>query len=535
MALATVTHSVTHLDQPPDQQQQQQLLQQQQLTRKTSLIRSLKHRRTSSNGSTSTPSSLNKFNFFKKDGVDSKTHSRKVSESSIHSLNGTAFSTPPLVNRNSFNGSFARADVIDEDKVPGFEFVNEPSNLGIAGIKAEISSLMSTKSELETGLITLKVERSQLEESLRKLSKQVTFEESKLNELHKQVAELQGTKARLTEENNQLREQNRHYKLTRSSSIETDSSSPLNKPTDLAESVTTLGESTTSNEDEQSHKATRLRFWRRQKNLVTTNAPVATIPESAQSSTSSVPSSFSAQGLRISQPVSNSVSGSKFHRSISTNILDSFLGDHQQSHDLFSSTIQARADYEGTKVPFIITKCISVVELRGLESEGIYRISGGNSTIVAIETAFANLAPGVTEDKKLEELMSGDINAVTSALKRYLRKLNDPIIPFGLYDEFIRVSTSNPRERRAQELKKVIYKLPRANRHTLWLLCNHLKLVSSMQNVNRMGFKNLAVVFAPTLARDSTGEREMTDMGARNDSTECLLTECEEVFAGYSG
>ncbi|RLV93218.1 Rho-type GTPase-activating protein 1 [Spathaspora sp. JA1] len=526
---SATSQSVTNLEQQEDKPQQ--------ITRKSSLIRSLKHRRTSSNGST------NKFNFFKKDNSEPKTHSRNMSESSIHSdMGGGAFITPPLNNRNSFTGlPLGKSHVIAENKIPGFEIIKDKNDLGLSALKTEILALVSSKQDLENDLMNLKIEKVHLEEQVKKLLKQTTVEESRLDELHKQVGDLQTAKMKLTDENNQLRDHNKHLKLTRSSSLETDnSSSPLHKATDLSESVSALAEVYTE-EEQQTHKATRLKFWRRQKNLVTTsNSVVSTIPESAQTSATSIPSSFSSQTLRINNNQSNNnSSGSKFHRSISNNILDSFLGEpqqlQQQNHEGFSTTIQARADYEGKKTPFIITRCIAEVENRGLESEGIYRISGGNSAIVAIETAFASLSPGITEDKKLQELISGDINAVTSALKRYLRKLSEPIIPYTLYEDYIRVSSANPRERRAQEMRKVIQKLPSANKYTLWLLCNHLKLVNSKQNINRMGFKNLSVVFAPTLVRDVTGEREISDMGFRNDSTECLLSESEEVFAGFMG
>lgn len=62
------------------------------------------------------------------------------------------------------------------------------------------------------------------------------------------------------------------------------------------------------------------------------------------------------------------------------------------------------------------------------------------------------------------------------------------------------------------------------------MIVKHLELVNSMKDVNKMGYKNLSVVFAPTLARDQSGEREMTDMGFRNDTTELLLSESSQIF-----
>lgn len=249
-------------------------------------------------------------------------------------------------------------------------------------------------------------------------------------------------------------------------------------------------------------------------------------------------------------------------KSRSTNILDSFLagnsahnspnGNHHETNDpillteidsapLFNSSILKRAEYENEKVPLIITKCIAEVEKRGLDVEGIYRISGGNSAIVAIENAFADLPPNSTKDekqmRKLEDAIGGDVNAVTSALKRYLRKLPDPLLPYAYYDEFIKVALSisaSKQDKRISELKlKVINKLPPTNKHVLFLICKHLDLINSYASVNRMNFKNLSVVFAPTLVRDETGEKEMIHMGYRNDITELMLTNYQKLFYDY--
>lgn len=134
----------------------------------------------------------------------------------------------------------------------------------------------------------------------------------------------------------------------------------------------------------------------------------------------------------------------------------------------------------------------------------------------------------------MNELLDGDIHAVTSALKRYLRKLPDPVIPRAHYDEFIRIAHSQQnKESRLDSLASLIAKLPTANKSVLHILCQHLHKVAALQEINRMGVKNLSVVFAPTLARDETGEREMVDMGNRNDMTELLLTEFNRVFRQF--
>lgn len=42
--------------------------------------------------------------------------------------------------------------------------------------------------------------------------------------------------------------------------------------------------------------------------------------------------------------------------------------------------------------------------------------------------------------------------------------------------------------------------------------------------------KNLAVVFAPTIMRDTSLEREMSDMHAKNNAIEFVIENSDEIF-----
>ena len=47
-----------------------------------------------------------------------------------------------------------------------------------------------------------------------------------------------------------------------------------------------------------------------------------------------------------------------------------------------------------------------------------------------------------------------------------------------------------------------------------------------------MTTKNLAVVFAPTIMRDSSLEREMTDMHAKNSAIQFMIENNKSIFNG---
>lgn len=53
-----------------------------------------------------------------------------------------------------------------------------------------------------------------------------------------------------------------------------------------------------------------------------------------------------------------------------------------------------------------------------------------------------------------------------------------------------------------------------------------------LQNLTglQMTPKNLAVVFAPTIMRDTSLEREMTDMHAKNSAVQYVIENSHEIF-----
>lgn len=193
---------------------------------------------------------------------------------------------------------------------------------------------------------------------------------------------------------------------------------------------------------------------------------------------------------------------------------------------LMGNSIENRIEYEGTKIPFIVTRCIQEVEERGIDMEGIYRKSGGRSQVSSIEEAFENMPPNSVGDD-FNEILSGDISGVTSALKQYLRHLPNPLIPYEHYDSFVEASKSCS----DSNLRQVINALPQAYKECLTFVIHHLAKVAQHSEVNLMTTRNLAVVFAPTLVRHTNGEREILDMQPRNDGTQMLIEKYSTIFS----
>lgn len=98
---------------------------------------------------------------------------------------------------------------------------------------------------------------------------------------------------------------------------------------------------------------------------------------------------------------------------------------------LFGSDLSARCEFEKNMIPGVVMRCISEVELRGMDVEGVYRKSGGSSQVNQVRSGFEAKADFDISDPDL------DIHSITSALKNYFRRLPVPLITFDVYDQFL--------------------------------------------------------------------------------------------------
>ncbi|KAI0893861.1 RhoGAP-domain-containing protein [Annulohypoxylon nitens] len=191
---------------------------------------------------------------------------------------------------------------------------------------------------------------------------------------------------------------------------------------------------------------------------------------------------------------------------------------------LFGSDLSERADYERRQIPCVVTRCIEEVELRGMDMEGIYRKTGGNSQTKAIQEGFDKNENFDISDPDM------DITAVTSVLKQYFRKLPTPLLTFDVYDRILETNSITGDAEKCAHLQNVFKQLPQQHRDCLEFLMFHLHRVASRERENLMTPKNLAVVFAPTIMRDHTIEREMTDMHAKNLAVQFIIENTHNIF-----
>lgn len=103
-------------------------------------------------------------------------------------------------------------------------------------------------------------------------------------------------------------------------------------------------------------------------------------------------------------------------------------------------------------VPLIVELCVQIVESRGLDVVGIYRVPGNNAS-VSVLTDMVN--QGI-DDIVLQDSRWNDVNIVSSLLKAFFRKLPEPLLTSFLYPKFIQASKIDDPMKRLKAIKHVV-------------------------------------------------------------------------------
>uniref|UniRef100_A0AAX7VQS8 Rho GTPase activating protein 21a n=1 Tax=Astatotilapia calliptera TaxID=8154 RepID=A0AAX7VQS8_ASTCA len=158
-------------------------------------------------------------------------------------------------------------------------------------------------------------------------------------------------------------------------------------------------------------------------------------------------------------------------------------------------------------VPLIVEVCCKLVEERGLEYTGIYRVPGNNAAISNMQEELNNKG---MNDIDIQDDKWRDLNVISSLLKSFFRKLPEPLFTNERYSDFIEANRIEDPVERLKVLKRLLHELPAHHYETLKFLSAHLKTVADNSEKNKMEPRNLAIVFGPTLVR--TTEDNMTHM-----------------------
>uniref|UniRef100_A0A8C3JMB2 Rho GTPase activating protein 27 n=2 Tax=Charadriiformes TaxID=8906 RepID=A0A8C3JMB2_9CHAR len=193
---------------------------------------------------------------------------------------------------------------------------------------------------------------------------------------------------------------------------------------------------------------------------------------------------------------------------------------------IFGCSLQALCERERGTVPRFVLQCIQTVERRGLDIDGLYRVSGNLATIQKLRYKVEH-----DEHLDLDDGRWEDIHVVTGALKLFFRELPEPLVPFGHFDKFIAAIKMQDPTRRGRCVRDLVFSLPPAHHDTMKVLFRHLSRVIEYKEENRMSVQSIAIVFGPTLLRPASEEGNMAmHMVFQNQVVEHILNQYGYIF-----
>lgn len=172
---------------------------------------------------------------------------------------------------------------------------------------------------------------------------------------------------------------------------------------------------------------------------------------------------FTAQGVKCED------CGFIAHKKCSELVPAKCVPDLKKIRGIFGIDLTTIVQVHQCPVPFIIIKCVQEVEKRGLQQEGIYRISG-----FADEIETLKLALDKDGEKTDMSESSYSVNVITGTLKLYLRLLPIPLVTFQAYPTFIATTKEKSEGEMIQKLKEAVKTLPTAHFNCLKLVIIHL-------------------------------------------------------------
>ncbi|XP_037610930.1 rho GTPase-activating protein 27 isoform X1 [Sebastes umbrosus] len=193
--------------------------------------------------------------------------------------------------------------------------------------------------------------------------------------------------------------------------------------------------------------------------------------------------------------------------------------------NVFGCHLATLCAQERATVPSFVENCIKAVEKRGLDIDGLYRVSGNLAVIQKLRFKADH------EELDLEDGQWEDVHVITGALKLFFRELSEPLFPFSHFNDFIQAIRIPDYNTKLSCMYELVKTLPSSNHDTMKLLFGHLRRVIQFGEDNRMTVQNVAIVFGPTLLRPEMESSNITmHMVFQNQIVEFILNEYERLF-----
>ena len=181
----------------------------------------------------------------------------------------------------------------------------------------------------------------------------------------------------------------------------------------------------------------------------------------------------------------------------------------------------------GWRFPLPMYRCLQYLRYNnGINEEGIFRLSPAKAELDRVKAMF-------NSEVESDSAPFTDNITASVVLKNYIGSLDDSLIPYTFYYQFIDIASLPTHEEQVNKLKNMISVIPTVNQNCLWYLCDYLVEVYKHKDVNKMTEKNLGVCFSPNIV---VCPNERSDADTLNDSDKLiavfalLITDFDTIF-----
>jgi RhoGAP domain len=175
----------------------------------------------------------------------------------------------------------------------------------------------------------------------------------------------------------------------------------------------------------------------------------------------------------------------------------------------------------GSPVPAPLRQIIEAIYAH-LDVDGIFRISAQQAVLEKPRVAIDR-----GDDIDFSQL---DPHVLASLLKKFLREMPDPLLTSKLYGHWVQAAVLRDQDQLAL-LRSAMANLPAANRELLGAIAKLARAVVDHESANRMGKKNVAIIFAPCLIWSTADDPTLVarDMNDCQTVVDILLRRFDDI------
>lgn len=171
--------------------------------------------------------------------------------------------------------------------------------------------------------------------------------------------------------------------------------------------------------------------------------------------------------------------------------------EQQAGGQIFGVALDELCAKDGCSVPLLVVQCIEYLEVNGLDTAGIFRVTPSNKKLDQFRSALER-----GEDPFRNGFaQSCGPHVVAGILKAFVRELPDPLLCGRLWKIWLKIGSIEDSVLRLRLSRLLITVLPTNSRHTLRAIVDLLKKVSVHAATSLMDAKNLATCFGPSICR----------------------------------